>query len=98
MISGCVNVALAVGAFLTVLLGIAKPALANLPEVGQEVRHAIDVRLFRKIPLPPGTWRVEAAFEEALPLDITTNTGMTRIAEHTLVLSNIDRNASIMLT
>ncbi|MFO1288796.1 MAG: caspase family protein [Rubrivivax sp.] len=80
---------------LLLLAGAVAPSPARAAfglEVGQEVRNAIDVRALRKIPLPPGRWKVDASFEEKQGLN---QVGRLEMPIHNLVLSNGDRQADI---
>jgi hypothetical protein len=93
--------ALALAAVLPISLGLAaaapKAARAAFVEVGQEVRNAIDVRAGRKIPLPPGRWRVEAAFEETIDLDTRGVSVRSTLPEYNVVLANDDKQADVAL-
>lgn len=70
------------------------PAAAAMPAVGQTVAGAIPLGGSQQIALPPGAWKVEAAFEEGASI---AGTGQTRQAVQHLVLVNTEPKADIAL-
>lgn len=83
--------------FVAVLaLACLAPAVAGaaLPAAGQVLSGQVDVGIGKKIPLPPGGWRVEAAFQEAAPIagGSQSSTPLT-----TLVLTSADPRPEIAL-
>lgn len=79
---------------LAAVLGLAGSALAAAPQVGQTLNGQVDVGLAKKIPLPPGAWKVEASFPVETPLTGTTEPS---IALTTLVLWSLEPRPEILV-
>jgi hypothetical protein len=70
------------------------PAAAAPPAAGQVVSGAIEVRALKRLPLPPGRWKVENTFEETVALESST-TSANR-ATYVVVLANEDPAADLL--
>ena len=78
------------------LMGMPSSGLAAVPEVGQDITGALEVRIGKRIPLPQGRWKVETVFQEPQQLIMPDGQPYTR-PRHIVVLSHEDARAEVPL-
>lgn len=93
VLSGVVREALVSAA----LCLVAVAGVAAMPTVGEVVSGSLGVGNGRKLPLPPGTYRVHATQEDTVPLSSEAGVGLSTQRTHVLTLASVDPLADIPL-